>query len=363
MNSISDIFLGVFLLFAIWSLIHIIGVVSDGKFMDWTGYFQKKLKLDNFTAGETIQALGTSAPEISISFLGLYIMGDNPALGLATIIGSAIFQITVVIGIPLFYAPKSTTIEYKGLLRTAGVYGGSVLLLYIFLTNDNALSAIELATLALYHIAYISYIIKGHKASHEPDEEETHPEEPKAKLWILKKTDEVLHKIPAPEDKHAFVGKFPLGFFLTILVIAVACAFFIQASVAFAGMIGVSSGLIALTVLAGGSSVPELFSNIPLAKKGNINQAIGNAFGSNTLDICISFAFISLPYALFNGGISGGDVEEMMVPIYFLFGYLFVVLAMFALSRFKTYKWQGYFLNALFLIFVVASYISLSPAA
>ena len=272
-NIIFEIFFGIFLIFAIWSLIHVIGVVSDGRFMDWTEYFKKKLKLDNFTAGETIQALGTSAPEISISFLGLYIMGENPALGLATIIGSAIFQITVVIGVPLFYAPKSTTIEYKGLLRTAFVYGGSVLLLYLFLTNDKMLSGLELCILALYHIAYVTYIIRGHKTSHEDDIEDSHPAEEddlKSRIWILKQVDTVLEKIPAPEDTHAFLGKFPLGFFLTIVVIAVACAFFIEASVQFAGMIGVSSGLIALTVLAGGSSVPELFSNIPLAKKGTL---------------------------------------------------------------------------------------------
>jgi Ca2+/Na+ antiporter len=359
---IQEIFLGLFLIFAIWGLVHIIGVVSDGRFMDWTDYFKQKLKLDNFTAGETIQALGTSAPEISISFLGLYIMGENPALGLATIIGSAIFQITVVIGIPLLFAPKSTTIEYKGLLRTAFVYGVSVLLLYVFLTNDNMLSGIELMALALYHIGYVIYIIRGHKSSHEEDIEESHPDEIPSKIWIFRVINKVLEKIPAPESKYAFIGKFPLGFFLTILVIAIACAFFIEASVSFAEMIGVSSGLIALTILAGGSSVPELFSNIPLAKKGNIDQAIGNAFGSNTLDICISFAFVSIPFAFLNDGIKGANVEEMLLPIYFLFGYLFIVLGIFALSKFKTYKWQGYVLNLLFIIFVVISYLTMKTA-
>lgn len=350
----------IFLIFTIITLIHIIGVISDGRFMDWTEYFKKKLKMDNFTAGETIQSLGTSAPEISISFLGLYILGENPALGLATIIGSAIFQITVVIGVPLFYAPKSTTIGYRGLLRTAVVYGGSVFLLYVFLMNDHILSGLELSILAFYHIAYITYIIRGHKTSHEEDIEENHPEEPRSDIWILKKIDILLDTIPSPQMKHAFVGKFPLGFFLTIALIALSCAFFIEASVSFAEMIGVSSGLIALTVLAGGSSVPELFSNIPLAKKGNIDQAIGNAFGSNTLDICISFAFVSIPYAFFNGGISGANVEEMLLPIYFLFGYLIIILGIFALSKFKTYKWQGYILNALFLVFVVVNSYSLS---
>lgn len=326
----------------------------------WTGRStsKKKLKLDNFTAGETIQALGTSAPEISISFLGLYIMGENPALGLATIIGSAIFQITVVIGIPLFYAPKSTTIEYRGLLRTAIVYGGSVVLLYLFLMTDKMLEAWELSVLALYHVGYVTYIIRGHKHSEEDDVEESHPEEPPTKIWLLQQVDKALHKIPSPDQNYAFLGKFPLGFFLTIFVIGLACAFFIEASVGFAELISIPVGLVALTILAGGSSVPELFSNIPLAKKGNIDQAIGNAFGSNTLDICISFAFISIPYAFFSetGGISGENVEEMMIPIYFLFGYLFVVLGMFAISKFKTYRWQGYFLNLLFLIFVGVSY-------
>ena len=50
----------------------------------------------------------------------------------------------------------------------------------------------------------------------------------------------------------------------------------------------------------------------------------------------------------------------MMLPIYFLFGYLFVVLGMFAASKFKTYKWQGYVLNALFVIFVIAAYLDMT---
>lgn len=353
----QDILLGLFLGAAIWVLIHIIGVISDGKFMDWIEYYKKKWKMSNFTAGETIQALGTSAPEISISILGLYIMGENPALGLATIIGSAIFQITVVIGVPIFFAKDGVKLDPKGLIRTALVYGGSVLLLALFLWTDAALSWWELVVLSIYHIIYVAYLILGHKKTEtEEDKEFVHPELPPAEPKVLNWIDKGLEKIPGPEEQGGLIGKFPLGFLITLAAIGVACAFFIQASVEFATLIGVSSTLIALTVLAGGSSVPELFSNIPLAKKGNIDQAIGNAFGSNTLDICISFALVSIPYAIFVGDIKGAGLESMVIPIAFLFGYLFVVLAIFASTNFTTQKWQGWVLNTLFIIFVAVSY-------
>lgn len=352
-------FLILFSLFIIISLmIHVIGKIADGVFMDWTTYFKKKWKLSDFVAGETIQALGTSAPEISISIIGLYILQENPALGMATIIGSAIFQITVVIGIPILYAKKSIEIEAKGLLRTASIYGGSVVLLWMFVQNDYALSWIELIVLSLYHITYITFLIikkpKKEKELNTLEEDENNNEENKALL--LKYLDLILESIPSPKSKYGFYKKFPIGFIITLLTIGVSSYVFVYASVEFATLLGVSSSLIALTILAGGSSMPELFSNIPLAKKGNIDQAIGNAFGSNTVDICMSFALVSIPYTLFIGDITGEELKSMIIPILFLFAYLFIVLLTFSVTKFKIQKWQGWFLILLFIIFVLVSY-------
>lgn len=360
-----ELIIAIGLILAIYLLIHIIGVVADGRFMDWTEHYKTRWKLSDFVAGETIQALGTSAPEIAISFIALYIFQENPALGLATIIGSAVFQITVVIGIPLLFAKPGATINAKSLFRTAFVYGGSVLLLYIFLQTGKALAGWELLILAIYHIIYVSYLILSHPNSApthaKTDEEilkiqqEKDAEIPR-EFFLLRWIDTALTLIPIPGQKFAFLGPIPFGFLLTLLVIGIASLYFIEAATEFAEIIGISSNLIALTVLAGGSSVPELFSNIPLAKKGNIDQAIGNAFGSNTLDICISFSLIAAPFAFFFGDIQGEQVDKMTIPIIFLFAYLFIVLGIFAASKFKTYKWQGYILNALFVIFVGVSY-------
>lgn len=59
----------------------------------------------------------------------------------------------------------------------------------------------------------------------------------------------------------------------------------------------------ALTFLACGSSAPEIFSNIYLVKKGKAQQAISNAVGSNTMDICISFAAVAVPIAFMTEGL------------------------------------------------------------
>lgn len=352
-----DTFLYGFALFVIISLmIHIIGTIADGAFMEWTEYFKKKWKMSNFVAGETIQALGTSAPEISISIIGLYILGENPALGMATIVGSAVFQITIVIGVPILLAPNSAKLDPRGLLRTASVYGGSVVLLWLFVQTGNALVWWELAILAVYHITYIVFLLSNKP---EGESEDDTPEHDESKIenetLLLRWLDKFLNLIPSPGEKWGIVNGIPVGFIITLLAIGVSSYVFVDMSVSFAELLGISSTLIALTVLAGGSSMPELFSNIPLARKGNIDQAIGNAFGSNTLDICISFALMSIPYTLFTGSISGPELESMMMPIMFLFGYLFLVLLIFAIEKFETRKWQGWVLIALFIIFVAVN--------
>ena len=338
-------------------MVHIIGTIADGVFMEWTEYFKQKWKLSNFVAGETIQALGTSAPEISISIIGLYILQENPALGMATIIGSAVFQITIVIGVPILYTKKSAKIDPKGLLRTASVYGGSVVLLWIFVQSGSSLSWWELAILSVYHLSYIIFLIKTQPKGRSQDNTPDHDiDEIKGETFLVRILDRFLSFIPTPKSRYGIIKGIPIGFIITLLAIGVSSYIFVEVSVSFAEMIGISSTLIALTVLAGGSSMPELFSNIPLAKKGNIDQAIGNAFGSNTLDICISFGLISIPYTILYGDISGPELESMMTPILFLFLYLFIVLLIFAITKFKTKKWQGWVLIALFIIFVGINY-------
>ncbi len=354
---IMETFLYGFALFVIIALmIHIIGTIADGVFMEWTEYFKDKFHMSNFVAGETIQALGTSAPEIAISIIGLYILQENPALGMATIVGSAVFQITMVIGVPILVAKKSAKLDPKGLLRTASIYGGSVVLLWLFVQTGHELVWWELVVLSLYHILYIGYLLwKRPKGESEDDTPEYDDEKIEKESLLLRWLDTILGLIPSPRDRWGMVNGIPIGFMITLVAIGVSSYVFVEMSVSFAELIGISSTLIALTVLAGGSSMPELFSNIPLAKKGNIDQAIGNAFGSNTLDICISFALMSIPYAWFTGPISGPELESMMVPILFLFGYLFFVLFLFALAKFQTQKWQGWVLVVLFILFVVVN--------
>ncbi|PID70477.1 hypothetical protein CSB37_02200 [bacterium DOLZORAL124_38_8] len=350
-----EILIGIGLCIAIIILVQAIGIVSDGPFMNWTEHFKKQWHLSDFVAGETIQALGTSAPEIAISFIGLYILHDNPALGLATIIGSAIFQITVVIGIPLLFTKKSVKLDPRGLLRTSAIYGGSVILLWAFLSSGQALTGWELVILSAYHICYITILIATHKKSnfdlHLELSARERERERENKHWLEK----ILSIIPNPDDKFGLIKKIPVGFIITLIAIGVLTYTFVESSVTFAEMIGVSSTLIALTVLAGGSSIPELFSNIALAKENNIDQAIGNALGSNTLDICISFALVSIPYAFLNGNISGAETEKMTTSILFLFGYLFAILLLFAITKFRTHKWQGIILTLMFIAFVVVN--------
>lgn len=343
--------LAIVLAFGIYLSMMIVGKVADGAFMDWTDYFKTKWKLSEAVAGETIQALGTSAPEISVSIIGLYIFTENPALGLGTIIGSAIFQITPVIGIPLLCMKGTHKIEAFPVIRASIVYTISVLLLLLFISTGSQIEWWECSILALYHMGYASWIILSSDAYHthaEAEEKET-----------LNCFDRFLRTVaPGPEAVYSFIKGVPVGFILVLLVIGATCIGMVRATEVLGNeILGLSMAFLSLTVLAAGTSAPELASNVSLAKQGKVNQLIGNAVGSNTLDICISFALVSIPYTLMQGPIvvDGKNFEQMFTSTLILLALVVLFLTMMILSKWKTAKWQGIVLIAAYVIYVLYS--------
>jgi len=342
----------------VYILIMFVGRISDGKFMEWIDWIQAKTGMSDATAGETIQATGTSAPEIMTNFTVLYVFPlittgavfISPTIGLSTIIGSAIFQITVVIGGPMLYAKESIPLDKWPVLRSSLVYAGSVLLLLFFMYTGQTFAWWELSILALYHIVYVYYIINTDKTVDQTETiEETEEEEEEDEDIYMRVSNKIL---PGPDS---WLGL--AGFFIVIAAIGVLCYFMVDYTEKVGTIMGLSLNFLALTVLAAGSSAPEIFSNIYLVKKGKAQQAIGNAVGSNTMDICISFAMVAIPAAVMKGGLT--IEEEIMAQTIFssalLLGYLAIFLTMLWISNWRITKTHAWILNIMFVFFVVAN--------
>lgn len=340
----------------VYIFIMLVGRIADGRFMEWIDWIQAKTGMSDATAGETIQATGTSAPEIMTNFAVLYVFPliatgaavVSPTIGLSTIIGSAIFQITVVIGGPMLYAKDSIQLDKWPVIRSSVVYAVSVLLLLLFMYTGQAFSWWELTVLALYHIAYVCYIIKTDKAEHHAEPIVETEEEEKEDIYMLVSNT----VLPGPEGRFGLVG-----FFCVILAIGILCYFMVDYTEKVGTLMGLSLNFLALTVLAAGSSAPEIFSNIYLVKHGKAQQAIGNAVGSNTMDICISFAMVAIPVAIIKGGLAIEDeiMSQTIFSSLLLLVYVAIFVGMLWLSKWKITKTHAWVLNAMFVFFVVVN--------
>lgn len=340
----------------VYILIMFVGRIADGRFMEWIDWIQAKTGMSDATAGETIQATGTSAPEIMTNFAVLYVFPllatgaavVSPTIGLSTIIGSAIFQITVVIGGPMLYAKDDIQLDKGPVIRSSVVYAISVLLLLFFMYTGQAFSWWELAILALYHIAYVTYIIKTDKADHHA-EPIVETEEEESEDIYMRVSNSVL---PGPGHKMGLAG-----FFVVIFAIGVLCYFMVDFTEKVGTIMGLSLNFLALTVLAAGSSAPEIFSNIYLVKHGKAQQAIGNAVGSNTMDICISFAMVAIPVAIMRGGLAIEDeiMSQTIFSSLLLLVYVAIFIGMLWRSQWKITKKHAWILNAMFVFFVVVN--------
>ena len=119
---------------------------------------------------------------------------------------------------------------------------------------------------------------------------------------------------------------------------------------------GVPSTIVALTILAGGSSVPEMISSAIVSRQGRGDMAISNAIGSNVFDILISMGLPIFIYTLINGDLTDFGGENVTSSIFLLFATLIAVFVLLASQRFKAGRAVGILLMVAYVIYVVMAY-------
>lgn len=347
---------------------YIMSEVVDKYFIKSLDNIAAWLKMPPSVAGATLLAFGTSAPEISTALVALFLDGANPATGIGTIVGSAIFQMLVVIGFAA--AVRTSTLNWRPVIRDGIFYALSILLLIWFIADDK----IELWEACGFVGAYVVYLIVMFfwvKYVKEEDPRDEKTEDPAAEealkprnpfMAYLMKAYEIitwpvrfpLSLMPDPEKKEKWT--IPV-FLISLSIIGYACFWMVIAAEAFAGSMGIAPAIIALTILAGGSSVPEMISSAIVSKQGRGDMAIANAVGSNIFDILMSLGLPVLIYILVKGhdleNLGGANVSS---SILLLFASLLTVILLLAMQRFRATRPFGIFLIVLYIIYVVAAY-------
>lgn len=369
-------------LLIIFISLYIMSEVVDKYFIKSLDNIARWLKMPESVAGATLLAFGTSTPEISTALFSLFLEGANPATGIGTIVGSAIFQILVVIGFAAFV--RTSQLNWRPIARDGFFYAASIAMLLWFIQDDK-LTFYEALSFVLFYVFYLFCLFLWTIYVKETDLEDKEKNEipkslvsvekelenaknpPRKNFWVMfRKTvnypiDMVLSIIPDVEKHEKWT--IPV-FLISLSMIGYACFWLVIAAEQFASIMGIPPAIVALTILAGGTSIPEMISSAIVSRQGRGDMAIANAIGSNIFDILMSLGLPVLIYIIIKGGsldnLGGGEIAS---SVFLLFCSLILVIVLLAILRFRATRLFGGFLMCLYVIYVTGTYLGWFSAA
>ena len=305
-------------------LLIVIGIVlvlqGADRLTEGASALARRMKVPEIVIGLTIVAAGTSAPELFVSIVSA--LKGTPDLAVGNVVGSNIFNSMLIVGCAAMVAPMiiSPSTVKKDIPFAVMA---SVLLIVLCLDGFGSLSIVGnsisrldgillLAGFAAF-MAYTFRVTKKNGVSSEPE--------------------------GAREMMPAWKG---------ILFIVLGLAFLVFGSNLFVGnasdlaaSLGVSDGVIGLTVVAGGTSLPELATSVVAARKGKSAIAIGNVIGSNVFNVLLILGITAVICPMQIGGITMVDIGAMLISV--------VLVWAFSFTRYTVERWEGALLTVLFL--------------
>ncbi len=218
-------------------------------FVDGAAGIAKKFGIPDLVIGLTIVAMGTSAPEAAVSIAGAFKGSADISIG--NVVGSNLLNVLVILGLAAVIIPIAvsvSTVKYEIPFLIA------ISVLFPILGMDGTMSRIDGIILWICFIAYLIYLFKMAKNGKEE------------------------------EESSAKDISIPMALLLTVggaVMIVFGSDFAVDSASTIARTFGMSERFIGLTIVALGTSLPELFTSVTAARKGNADIAIGNIVGSN----------------------------------------------------------------------------------
>lgn len=282
-------------------IVSLAGIVFGANFLvNGSVAIARKYKVSDFVIGAAIVGIGTSMPELVVSFLGA--LKGNADVAIGNVVGSNIFNVLGILGLtavlfPITVDRKNMKFEIPLCIAVSTLL---VILVYNFFNGATAeISRFDgILLLALFGF-FMWYSFYRDKKSEESSADENISEE-NSPLWLA------IIKV---------VGG--------LAVLITSCDFFVDNAVSLAKSFGVNDAFISLTLIACGTSLPELAASMAAAIKKNTQMALGNIIGSNIFNITLILGLCSQVRPLTTSGITGVDyivmITAAVLPIVFGF--------------------------------------------
>lgn len=272
--------------------------------------------------GLTVVALGTSMPEFLVNFFAAFSEEDSLALG--NIIGSNICNIALILGLsalilPLSVQPETLRKEYPLMVF--------VMLLFYFISLDGMISQLDGLMLVLLLIAFLIFLVLDTRR---------HADRRKLEAVTTLPEGDVLMSVPK-KIVHLLGG---------MVMLTVGARLMVHGATNIAEAMGISNMVIGLTVVAIGTSLPELAASVVGALKNEADLSVGNILGSNLLNVLFVVGLVALIRPL--------QVEPSSISIHFpvMLGFTVLLLPL-AWTQYRITRLEGGLLVTGFLVYMV----------
>ena len=284
----------------------------------------ERFRVPGFLIGLTIVAVGTSTPELVVSFLSALEGEGDMAVG--NVVGSNLFNVFIILGVCALIRPLPLT---AGNIRRDIPFGVIVSLLllalaadsYVFKGAADRIGRIDGIVMLLLYGALMWYTIRTTKRP-----EATAPDagaKPGMAGWLM------AAMIVGGLAGLIFGGEM-----------------FLRSATEIARRLGISESVIAITLVAGGTSLPELASSLVSLFKGKADMALGNVIGSNIANILLILGISATIHPLTMGGITLTDILVVVLSSLLLF------MAAFTFRSKKLDRWEGAIFLAIYIAYI-----------
>ena len=282
----------------------------------------ERMNIPQIVIGLTVVAMGTSMPEFCVSLISA--LKGTPDLAVGNVVGSNIFNSLFIVGITAAIAPmailRATVMKDIPFALVA-----SVILLMMCL--DGRIGRIDAAVLFSLFMIFMFMTLKSAKINKQELEEEN------------KLAEKALKSVPKMSPARSVVW----------ILAGLACliggsTLFVEGASKLATSLGVSEAVVGLTIVAGGTSLPELATSIVSARKGSSGIAIGNVLGSNVFNILGILGVTGLICPMQLQGITDTDLSMLVISM--------IMIWFFSFTKYIIERWEGLILSATFIGYI-----------
>ena len=320
------------LLNALWIVVGVVLVLwGADRLTEGAVAVAERLRVPQIVIGLTIVALGTSMPELCVSVVSA--LKGTPDLAVGNVVGSNIFNALLIVGVAALVAPM--TILRSTVFKDVPCALVASIVLLMMCQNDWVITRLDGAILFVFFLVFMQLTIKGATSAQPAPQAVQAQAAEKDQLQAAEK-----NQPQGAEEKEASADKRPMKGWLAGLWMVVGLAALIGGSNLFVGgatevarALSVSDAIIGLTIVAGGTSLPELATSVVAAKKGNSGIAIGNVLGSNVLNILFILGLTGMISPMHIEGITNVDLYMMLVST--------IMIWFFSFTKYTIERWEG----------------------